>query len=141
MAFSWLTLLSALHYGIGEVPIVEDNQVLYHFRSRQHPEGLTLNQTNLDLIDPSKPTKFVIAGWIYGINDTMYTLLNSEYLKYQDCNVVDVDWTKYSFNMLYTASSAVFPVGKLIVEQHPLVASNTENTYLQVLLSVGFCLN
>lgn len=111
LAFTLLNLLSALRYGITEIPDVEDNQILYHFRSRQHPEGITLNDSNLELIDPSKPTKFIIAGWIYGIKDTMYTFLDSEYLKYQDCNVVDVDWTKYSFNSLYTASSAVFPVG------------------------------
>lgn len=111
LAFTVASWLATLHYGLGNNLTVKDNEIIYHLVTRQHPQGILLNYTNLELVDPCKPTKVIIAGWLYGINETLYTSINREYLGYEDCNVINVDWTKYSFNAILASASTVFPVG------------------------------
>lgn len=62
--------------------------------------------------DVSKPTKFIIHGWLSsGSSDTCITIKDS-YLKHFDYNVIVVDWSEIAGNYLYPIPMAYTkPVG------------------------------
>ncbi|KAL3269425.1 hypothetical protein HHI36_008495 [Cryptolaemus montrouzieri] len=66
------------------------------------PVKLQLNHTNQ--FDTSKPTKFIIHGYLENHLVDWYKIMKDELLKNNDMNVIEVDWKRVS-RSLYTSSA------------------------------------
>ncbi|KAF2886066.1 hypothetical protein ILUMI_20107 [Ignelater luminosus] len=91
-----------------DVKINEDDVKLWLF-TRQNPDiPVLIDKSNPVQLDTSKPIKMILPGWLCNItNDEMPDLKNA-YLEAYDCNVIALDWTKYSID-LYTNSFCFIP--------------------------------
>ncbi|KAF2883706.1 hypothetical protein ILUMI_22456 [Ignelater luminosus] len=91
-----------------DVEINEDDVKLFLFTRQNEDTPVLINKSDPIQLDTTKPIKLLLPGWLCNItNDEMPDLKNS-YLQAYDCNVIALDWTKYSID-LYTNSFCFIP--------------------------------
>lgn len=78
------------------------NFLLYTVKNKEEPNSLNLD-TPIELTpyDHKKETKLIVHGWMASGKSDMCLLIKDEYLKFNDYNVIIVDWSAIARNMLY----------------------------------------
>ncbi|XP_045473081.1 pancreatic lipase-related protein 2-like [Harmonia axyridis] len=98
----------------GEIDLKE-NDIKFFLLTRKKsgfPEQITSDKINA--FDISKPTKFIIHGWIENYKVGWYTEMKDEFLKYEDVNVVYVDWEKVAKTFYILSAKNSKQVGEMI---------------------------
>lgn len=96
-----------------------DNVRFYYF-SRAYPLGVEIphNQVkqlrNTDF-DSSKPTYFVIHGWIGQENTSFYLNIDKDLIKTHNPNVIVIDWSKITTEDYVTAVANIIPVSVVVL--------------------------
>lgn len=67
-------------------------------------DGVVLTKNNLDEVDVSSTLVFIVHGWTASANESWVQNLRQAYLKKENYNVVEVDWSKPA-DKLYTISA------------------------------------
>lgn len=62
--------------------------------SRDRDVEVQLTNETLSLVNSSKPTRFLIHGWIAARNTTWFIDATDAYLIKGDYNVIQVDWSE-----------------------------------------------
>ncbi|KMQ84535.1 pancreatic triacylglycerol lipase, partial [Lasius niger] len=90
---------------------------LYTKNNPTAPKTLYVNDTNAlknSNFDPTKPTRFIIHGWMNSRSSSVCVLIRKAYVKNEDCNVIVVDWSKISYKPYIWASKRVGIIGQFV---------------------------
>lgn len=75
--------------------------------------NIQIDDSSLDLVDTSLPIIFIIHGWVAGSNDSWVSELSDAYLKKENCNVINVDWSGPAGNFYPSTVEEVKYISKL----------------------------
>lgn len=70
--------------------------------------------TNLNLYDSTKPTVYLVHGWLQRYNAPWLVYLKDQWLQNVDCNIISVDWSCLAINYFTAAAINIGIVGKQI---------------------------
>ncbi|KMQ93906.1 pancreatic triacylglycerol lipase [Lasius niger] len=96
------------------------NRVFFFLYTKNNPtvpNTLYVNDKNAlknSSFDPTKPTRFIIHGWMNSRSSSACVLIRDAYVKNEDDNVIVVDWSKISFRPYIWASRRVGLVGEFV---------------------------
>lgn len=89
-----------------------ENQVTFYLRNREVDNAVQLTNENLDLVNSSKPIRFLIHGWLAARNTTWYIEATDAYLNKGDYNIIQVDWADPASHEYDFSANCTKPVGK-----------------------------
>ncbi|KAK9890748.1 hypothetical protein WA026_012096 [Henosepilachna vigintioctopunctata] len=99
----WIELIGdTVKLGDGDVKESDITLLLFTRTNPNVARNLVLHGQNE--IDIAKPTKFIVHGWLENYLVEWYREMKDELLKYEDANVIQVDWSRVA--KLYYVSSA-----------------------------------
>ncbi|XP_044755150.1 pancreatic lipase-related protein 2-like [Coccinella septempunctata] len=94
---------------------VRDADVSFYLSTRKNSKAPKLiERENNKEIDVRKPTKFIIHGWIENYKVGWYEDMKNELLKYEDVNVIYVDWERVAKSYYISSAKNTKLVGDLI---------------------------
>lgn len=91
-------------------PVSEKDVTLYLYSSSK--DGVVLTKDNLDEVDVSSTLVFIVHGWTASVNDSWVIKLRQSYLKKENYNVVEVDWSKPADKVYTISAGYVDDLGK-----------------------------
>ncbi|KAF2887984.1 hypothetical protein ILUMI_18189 [Ignelater luminosus] len=98
----------------------EDDVKFYLYNRENHLEPILITKNNLNALESNKSVKLVIHGFFENARRDWYKNMTREYLKKDDFNIIQVDWSKpassgYSISAGNTKYVGII-IGKLISE-------------------------
>ncbi|XP_066253402.1 phospholipase A1-like [Euwallacea similis] len=90
--------------------------IQFYFLSRETSEPVLLTSKSYYLLGRSKESKILIHGWLENHKRSWYKAIAEEFLKYNDCNVIEVDWEQPARLPYLHSSTITKDVGNLVGE-------------------------
>lgn len=93
---------------------VADDQVTFYLHSRKNDVEIQLTDKNLNLVNSSQPTRFLIHGYTGSHYTGWFIQATDIYLSKGDYNVIQVDWAEPASHDFNTSANCTKPVGNLL---------------------------
>ncbi|XP_067142559.1 lipase member I-like isoform X1 [Centruroides vittatus] len=116
--------------------------LLYTRENLYYPENITfVNCSENSNYDPNKKTVILLDGYNGSPNSEHIIFLKQAYLKYEDCNVIVIDWSIASSALIFpTAIRNTLIIGKYIAEQFEIWKKTCKEIQFEKFHVIGFSL-
>lgn len=92
---------------------VKDSDINFYISTIENSEPTKLlTKEKSNQVDVNKSTKFIIHGWVENHKVGWYAELKNELLKYEDVNVIYVDWERVAKSYYISSAKNTKLVGK-----------------------------